>query len=616
MAVSLLASKILAAGAGALAGYLLYKPEKKQGGNNGGQSKDAANKDSVKYSELVQSYIDERRAEYPCEFGRVLDGTVIDERVNRPYYFGDRNKPYDPFYDYTDFQNKGELLESGMDPFRFCRARIIPEFFSYSERYVRALGWQIKVDKNEFEGFFVDAYTPQDQFNVDGFATDIRFRVEVFNPSILPVPISKLGISSITLNGEPMGVLRDTYLGDVDKGNEAIDDRKDKKNWAVGFHYNGQFYEVGQTYRTEKVGDQFVSESSGESIISISVPYGLLRLKETAWGGFAYPYSYTPETIPAQGSFFQDWFLSDLYTEKALATIYKAGMLHYKYNFKEKPYAPKAYDGAGSLEVKLFFASGESEGILDAALYRGERPSNIANNTTYYPEYIGSLLPGLFNPSQSNILLLWDNAKDLYNAAFDSSYGVDMAAYWYLWAENKARLESKIRSILGVNPDEFDSTTPARRLQMLKNEYYQNATSEQKQELNNLLTLWRNTFKSPELSVTDAENTYKETYNNDVTKGVTLLPSLKYWAEQADGAAPESIAPGTSSRTSNPNRNAVPDYRDTSAGTSTSSRTTTTENTGSGLTRGGSSTTTTTTTTGTSTRSVNGVSSGYNAVSM
>ena len=46
MAASLLASKLLAAGAGALAGYLLYKPETNKGGNNGGKNKETKSNDS------------------------------------------------------------------------------------------------------------------------------------------------------------------------------------------------------------------------------------------------------------------------------------------------------------------------------------------------------------------------------------------------------------------------------------------------------------------------------------------------------------------------------------------------------------------------------------------
>jgi hypothetical protein len=205
---------------------------------------------------------------------------------------------------------------------------------------------------------------------------------------------------------------------------------------------------------------------------------------------------------------------------------------------------------------------------------------------------------GLLDAKNAGIVDMWQTIHEKYDAAFDSSFGVYMAAYWYLWAVNKAALESKIKSLLGVSGNDYwaPTTTPIQKKKLL--DKVGEAGSEKRKQISDLLVLYKNVFKSTELTIKEAENTYKEAYKNDVAKGVTLLPSLEYWAKQAAGAAPESIAPGASSRSGNTNRNAVPNYRGTSAGTSTTTTTTTTNGGG----RGGSS--------------VNGMAPGYQAASM
>lgn len=601
MAISLLTSKILAAGAGALAGYLLYKPETNKGGNNGGKNKE--NKDwfvpkvdlnsgaAVMNAVTVEAY-----EENTYEFGRVLEGTVTDERVNRPYYFGDRNKPYDPFYDYTDTTDK-ELLTQGGElaaPFHFVRARILPEYFAYDKEFVPYLGFYKKTPG--WDGWDSSDYWCE-ELRVQGWKVGVRFRVELFNPGLNPIKISHLGIEQVEINGIAVQPFYATYVGQETEPQKQIDD---KAHWNFGYYENknGSFFTKVGGYR------------GGMEAFLVELMRGI---KEDAWNGFHYPKDYTPENIPAQGSSFQDWFLPDLWPIDSLLSIKDIERNAYYYIMKNPPAEDSwSKSDGGSFFVKMKFASGGEDSIVEAALWRGARTYGEKLPARAWTEYIGSdVFANLFTPINYPAATRWQELKAKYNAAFDSSYGVDMAAYWYLWAVNKAALESKIRSISGVDPNEFDlnNKTPAEcKSLLLKSEVYKNATSEQKQQLNELLTLWRNVFKSTELTITEAENTYKEAYKNDVTKGVTLLPSLKYWAEQAAGAAPESIAPGTSSRSGSTNRNAVPDYRGTSAGTST---TTTTTNGGG---RGGS--TTTSSGSGSSTRGVNGLAPGYQAASM
>ena len=604
MAVSLLTSKILAAGAGALAGYLLYKPETKTGGNNGGKNKENKDRfvpkvDLNSGAAVMNAVTVEAYEENPYEFGRVLEGTVTDSRVNRPYYFGDRNKPYDPFYDYTDAIDKSYLTISGelAEPFNFIRCRILPEFFVLDKEFVDYLGELMRTAHDEWDGF-VGNYHDTKQLLIQGWKVGVRFRVEIFNPGLTPIPLTHLGIKQVEINGVQVQPLNETYRGTK---TDAAEIEKDRRNYRLGYvNKDGVFREWPST-------DIVVGDDGATKIVSVTWGDLVEGIKDNYWGGFYYPYDYTPENIPAQGSMFQDWFLPDLYPVSSLFDYETVHHNSHWYAMKNAP-TEDTWRMGQSFFVKMLFSSGGEDHVIETALYGGSKPEfKLDNPARFWAEYVGSNMPNLFVALNYPAADAWRNIHTKYDKTFDECYSVDMAAYWYLWAENKARLESKIRSILGVSPNEFDSTTPARKRQMLKNEYYSNATSEQKQELNNLLTLWRNTFKSPELSVTDAENTYKETYKNYVTKGVTLLPSLKYWAEQAAGAAPESIAPGTSSRSGNTSRG-------TSAGTST-----TTTTTGSGLTRGGSSTTTTTTTSsgsGTSTRGVNGMAPGYQAASM
>lgn len=603
MAVSLLTSKILAAGAGALAGYLLYKPEKKSG-NNGGKNKE--NKDwfvpkvdlnsgaAVMNAVTVEAY-----EENPYEFGRVLEGDVTDSRVNRPYYLGDRNKPYDPFYDYTDTTDK-ELLTQGGElaaPFHFVRARILPEYFAFDKEFVDYLGWYREEQNYGAVPVFADYLVWRKLLLIQGWKAGVRFRVEIFNPGVNPIRLTHLGIEQVEINNIHVQPFFDVYRGSK---TEPIDIEKDRENWDIGFIVNEDQATYSDSNRKYTKGQFYHGTYSG---VRHDMDFSAIcaELKKNAWGGFYYPYDYTPENIPAQGSLFQDWFLPNLYPVDSLISIKYWGRNAYEFKMENPPVEDiwSKSDG-GSFFVKMKFASNGEDAIIEAALWRGEKTYGEKLPARAWTEYIGSnLFSNIFSASNTSAEILWRRINEQFKKDFDSSFGVDMAAYWYLWAVNKAALEAKIKSILGVDPKEFDlSTTPARRLQMLKNEVYEKATSEQKQQLNELLTLWRNVFKSTELTISEAVKTYQETYKNDVTKGVTLLPSLKYWAEQAAGAAPESIAPGTSSRSGNTNRNAVPDYRGTSAGTSTTTTTTTTNGGG----RGGSS--------------VNGMAPGYQAASM
>lgn len=582
MAISLLTSKLLAAGAGALAGYLLYKPERTKGGNNGGKNKETKSNDSYvpTSSEVITATANIQRAENPYVFGRVIEGDVTDSRINSAFYFGDKNKPYDPFYDYTGFQYRTEIDSlAASNPLAILRARIIPEYTAVAKRFVDFVG-DPKYNKGNNNA---------NAIIVKNYCVDIRFRVEVFNPAAYPIAINKLGIETISYNNTKMYKLAANYKYEPPF---ATDNTEGKTTFV-------------DLYSPEYLSENNLHETDG---IKYRIPYYMTSAKfassvaeytKQSWSWFfTYP-NYTPENLPAQGSFFQDYFLTDLYPEEILVR-----------GIRINPGAPNdllTYDfptaAQPNLLVGLKFANDDTstEGVIYTSLYSGNQPPTVPVDYkfNYISENFGNVYAGLLDAKNAGIVDMWQTIHEKYDAAFDSSFGVYMAAYWYLWAVNKAALEAKIKSILGVDPKEFDlNTTPARKLQLLKNE---------------LLTLWRNVFKSTELTIAEAENTYKEAYKNDVTKGVTLLPSLKYWAELADGAAPESIAPGTSSRTSNPNRNAVPNYRGTSAGTST------TTTTGSGLSRGGSSTTTTTTTSsgsGTSTRGVNGMAPGYQAASM
>ena len=570
MAVSLLTSKILAAGAGALAGYLLYKPETNKGGNNSGKNKE--NKSNNSYvptsSEVITATANIQRAENSYVFGRVIEGDVTDSRINSAFYFGDKNKPYDPFYDYTDFHLKTEIDSlAASNPLAILRARIIPEYTAVAKRFVDFVGDPKYKNNNNPNAIIVKNY-----------CVDIRFRVEVFNPAAYPIAINKLGIESISYNNTKMYKLAANYKYEQPF---ATDNTEGKTSFV-------------DLYSPEYLSENNLRETDG---IKYRVPYHMTSAKfassvaeytKQSWSWFfTYP-NYTPENLPAQGSFFQDYFLTDLYPEEILVRGIRVNvgapndLLTYDFPTAAQP----------NLLVGLKFANDDTstEGVIYTSLYSGNQPPTVPVDYkfNYISENFGKIYAGLLDAKNAGIVDMWQTIHEKYDADFDSSFGVNMAAYWYLWAVNKAALEAKIKSILGADPIEL-STTPARKLQILKNEVYQNATSEQKQQLNELLTLWRNVFKGTELTISEAAKTYQEAYKNDVTKGVTLLPSLKYWAEQAAGAAPESIAPGTSSRSGNTSRG-------TSAGTST--------------------TTTTSSGSGTSTRGVNGMAPGYQAASM
>lgn len=593
MAVSLLASKLLAAGAGALAGYLLYKPEANKGGNNGGKNKETKSNNSYvpTSSEVITATANIQRAENPYAFGRVIEGDVTDSRINSAFYFGDKNKPYDPFYDYTDFHYKTEIdSQAASNPLAILRARIIPEYTAVAKRFVDFVG----------DPFLKDGRNNSSAILVKNYCVDIRFRVEVFNPSAYPIAINKLGIETISYNNTEM-----YQLAANTEGIEAL-----ASDAAVGIKSFSDIYSENYWREDNWKEVDGVRYRRPWAVNSKNFASTVAAYTKQSWSWFfTYP-NYTPENVPAQGSFFQDYFLTDLYPEEILVR-----------GIRVNPGAPNdllIYDfptaAQPNLLVGLKFANDDTstEGVIYTSLYSGTQPPTVPVDYkyNYISENFGKVYAGLLDAKNAGIVDMWQTIHEKYDAAFDSSFGVYMAAYWYLWATNKAALDSQIKSLLGVSGNDYwaSTTTPIQKKKLL--DKVGEAGSEKRKQISDLLLLYKNVFKSTELTISEAENTYKEAYKNDVTKGVTLLPSLKYWAEQAAGAAPESIAPGTSSRSSSPNRNAVPNYRGTSAGTST---TTTTENTGSSLTRGGSSTSTGT---GTSTRGVNGLAPGYNAASM
>lgn len=537
MAASLLASKLLAAGAGALAGYLLYKPETNTGGNNSGKNKEdkdwfVPKVDLNSGAAVMNAVTVEAYEENPYEFGRVLEGTVTDSRVNRPYYFGDRNKPYDPFYDYTDAIDKSYLTISGelAEPFNFIRCRILPEFFVLDKEFVDYLGELMSTAHDEWDRLVGNRHDTK-QLLVQGWKVGVRFRVEIFNPGLTPIPLTHLGIKQVEINGVQVQPFNETYRGNK---TDAAEIEKDRRNYRLGYvNKNGVFREWPSTYSV-------VGDDGATKIVSVTWENLVEGIKNNYWGGFYYPYDYTPENIPAQGSMFQDWFLPDLYPVSSLFGYETVHHNSHWYAMKNAP-TEDTWRMGQSFFVKMLFSSGGEDHVIEAALYGGSKPEfKLDNPARFWAEYVGSNMPNLFVPQNYPAADAWRNIHTKYDKTFDECYSVDMAAYWYLWAVHKENLAESLAKAIGENKSyilnlKSNMQLPARSRAKLDSPEYQQ-----------LYRYYFNTFVGVDLTVDAAKAVYLDVLKASVNNPV-LLPSLKYWAEQAAGAAPESNTPGTSS---------------------------------------------------------------------
>lgn len=485
--MDLLSAKILTAAAGTAAGYILASGDKKQ------TKAPTPKPGTINADTIEDSLIDD-----PYTSGRVITENT-QPSVNKPLYFGDKNKPYDPFYDYTgtSFYNQESINIAGIsDPIRILRVRIIPEFVCLSKKYLT--GTSVYNDDN--------LETDKHYVKINGDAVTAKMRIEVFNPSIYDIPLTKAQVEDIKINGVKMHVLKPTNKTDV------------------GFA-TLSYYDANRGGITNYIPGNW-------NLI-------LQAQKNKFWRFLGiYPnIDITPANIPAMGSFCCDIDLPDMYDISAIE-----GITTEKGGYYKMPafVAPTVGNQGGSLEIKIAFASGVKTGTVTAALYRGKKPAATKWVENYTPQYIGDLYPNLFNIKSADIAEQWQQAISLYNATWAKCFEVDNAAMDYIDAVKAVELKDKLAEILGTSDNINIGISAFARIYTLYyalkyNNIYDNYTPvlpnyEQKFELAYALNRW---FKNvAEIPVAKAN--YIEAWNKDVVNPV-LLESMRYYANVAAG---------------------------------------------------------------------------------
>ena len=566
--MDLLSAKILTAAAGTAAGYILASGDKKQ---------TKAPTPTPKPGTINTETIEDSLVDDPYTSGRVITENT-QPSVNKPLYFGDKNKPYDPFYDYTgtSFYNQESINIAGIsDPIRILRVRIIPEFVCLSKKYLT--GTSVYNDDN--------LETDKHYVKINGDAVTAKMRIEVFNPSIYDIPLTKAQVEDIKINGVKMHVLKPTNKTDV------------------GFA-TLSYYDANRGGITNYIPGNW-------NLI-------LQAQKNNFWRFLGiYPnIDITPANIPAMGSFCCDIDLPDMYDISAIE-----GITTEKGGYYKMPafVSPTVGTQGGSLEIKIAFASGVKTGTVTAALYRGKKPAATKWVENYTPQYIGDLYPNLFNIKSADIADQWQQAISLYNATWAKCFEVDNAAMDYIAAVKAVELKDKLVELLGTSDNINIAISALARNYTLyyalkHNNIYDNYTPalpnyEQKFELAYALNRW---FKNV-AEIPAAKANYIEAWNKDIANPV-LLESMRYYANVAAGNTTTTTTqteqltePVTTTTTDAPNAMSrggsnvtMADYPGGTEATGASSRDTSTTTT----------TTTPTTTTGTSSRNTAGSGSG------
>lgn len=499
--MDLLSAKILTAAAGTAAGYILASGDKKQ------------QTPTPKPGTINAETIEESLVDDPYTSGRVITSST-QPSVNKPLYFGDKNKPYDPFYDYTgtSFYNQESINIAGIsDPIRVLRVRIIPEFVCLSKKYIPSLGVYNTGDLSN--------NTDATQIEINREAILAKFRIEIFNPSIYDIPLTYGKVEDIKINGVKMQVLKPTYH--FDNGLAAI------SFMLIGSdNVSGDKPRIDTAIFRSDIKDAFI-----RALNAVNNKYLKFIGK--------YPnIDITPINVPAMGSLCSDVELPDLYDYDAIVGMEAVNLGHGK--MTKAPILANAGSEGGSLEVKFAFESGVKTGTVTAALYRGKKPAATKWVENYTPQYIGDLYPNLFNIKSADIAEQWQQAISLYNNTWAKCFEVDNAAMDYIDAVKAVEIKDKLAELLGTS----DNINTAIRVlsgnynlyyALKYNNIYDNYTPalpnyEQKFELAYALNRWyKNVAEIPA-----AKANYIEAWNKDIANPV-LLESMKYYANVAAG---------------------------------------------------------------------------------
>lgn len=369
-------NNLLAILGGGLIGYFLLK------------GKDEKKDDyEERYSELLakQKELEDREKEIEnveqLQIDDVLLENVPQKKTEKPLYVGDKNKEYDPFYDYTDCAISQEDINAQVlaSPAKMLRVRMIPEetFLQYQEGVIIT---DINYGQMSVIGKFVRLYTT----------------IEVFNPSTENIPISEMKVENITLNNKQLV--------------RFVPDKNDLD------------------YRFKKENAMVLALNRGADFKIFSYPND----------------SETPEVVPAKSSLFQTISINCLLKASDIKDMtFSIGDINGKrqlYKITTTDYESTYPNGMLSFSVLIHNSSymADQYGRIDCGLYQSLRPTAENFALQSQKQYLGNLFNSLFVPKEKSI----EEQLDIYRASktpelLSKYFAKDMAEYILCGAKNK-----------------------------------------------------------------------------------------------------------------------------------------------------------------------------------
>ncbi len=338
-------------------------------------------------------------------------------------YCGRSTQPYDSFYDYDGvaggyYLDRADINAMGLlGDTSIVRARLIPEFLLIAKvpdgaKHL-AVGNRLNVMNRHYETIDV---------TVDA-RIDVAFRVELFNPSDYPLPLTGVAIKEIFLNEQRL-------YRDVD-----VVDHDDKGSYE--------------------------SESSSFTVFKDANS------------------NYTPYVIPPRGSLFLDVTARGLITssfsmqedketrtkDTGLSSGPNAGNNTITYDyihrilFMQYNQPTENSDGMVKLALNVTGANNEAR-TLTAGLYRGARPQGGIKALEYERQYVGNLFPDLFIAKDAELDQLTAAAAATNNEKrFLRTFRIDLAARDYYVSERAEAVSEALQRDYGLTLKEWTAKT-------------------------------------------------------------------------------------------------------------------------------------------------------------
>lgn len=367
-------NNLLAILGGGIIGYFLLK------------GKDEKKDDyEEKYSELLakQKELEEREQEIENVEQMQIDDVVLDnvpqKKTEKPLYVGDKNKEYDPFYDYTDCAISQEDINAQVlaSPAKMLRVRMIPE-----ETFLQ---YQDGIETGRQDWGYV---------SVIGKSVRLYTTIEVFNPSTENVPISEMKVENITLNNKQLV----RFVPDKD--------------------------DVDYRSRRKEAMELALNRGADFKIFSYAND------------------SETPEVVPAKSSLFQTISIDCLLKTSDIKNVnlHITDKYEYWYKIFTTDYESTYPNGMLSFSVLIHNSSymADQYGRIDCGLYHSLRPTAENFALQSQKQYLGNLFNSLFVPKEKSI----EEQLDIYRASktpelLSKYFAKDIAEYVLCGAKNK-----------------------------------------------------------------------------------------------------------------------------------------------------------------------------------